>query len=53
MAAWRALAKFGRDPPEGGANTEANGDEAAAETMLEAKFEAADCELEFTGRVCM
>lgn len=44
-AADRALAKFGRDPlDEDGANTAANGDEAAADTRpLDPP----------TGRVCM
>lgn len=53
-AADKALAKFGRDPlDEDGANTAANGDEAAAETTLEAKLEADEPEAVLTGRVCM
>lgn len=49
-AADRALAKFGRDPlDEDGANTAANGEEAAAET----RFAALDAEAAPTGRVWM
>lgn len=39
LAADKALAKFGRDPLDEGAKTAASGEEAAAETTLEAKFE--------------
>lgn len=49
LAADRALARFGRPPPDG-AKTAARGFEAAAETTLEAKFEL---EPVLTGRVCM
>lgn len=51
-AAESALAKFGRDPLDGD-RTEANGDEAAAETTLEAKFEADELDPAPIGRVCM
>lgn len=47
-AADKALAKFGREPPDG-AKTAASGDEAAAETTLEAKLEPAEAP---SGLVC-
>lgn len=50
-AAERALARFGRDPLEGGARKVAKGEEAAAETMLEAKFELDEPGAAPTGRV--
>lgn len=42
LAADKAPARFGRDPPDGGAIIEANGDEAEAERRFEAKLATPD-----------
>lgn len=53
VAADKALDRFGRDPLEElGLNTAANGEEAAAENMLEANEEADEPDAELAGRVC-
>lgn len=53
LAAERALAKFGRDPPGEGAKTAAKGEEAAADIKFEAKLEADEDDKPEAGRVCM
>lgn len=49
LAADRALARLGLEPPDEGASTAANGDEAAADTTTLARLELDE---EPTGRVC-